>query len=70
MWQIRRPKIMGAASVYIYMRIRITHELVTHLVLSRSMHVLAVYGFAVVVGVVVVVSVRQSPQSLLEDLEI
>ena len=52
------------------MRIRITHELVTHLVLSRSMHVLAVYGFAVVVGVVVVVSVRQSPQSLLDDLEI
>jgi hypothetical protein len=34
------------------------------------MHVLAVYGFAVVVGVVVVVSVRQSPQSLLDDLEI
>ena len=63
---------MGAASVYIYiyMRIRITHELVTHLVLSRSMHVLAVYGFAVVVRVVVVVSVRQSPQSLLDDLEI
>ena len=52
------------------MRIRITNEHITHLVLSRSMHVLAAYGFAVVVEVVVVVSVRQSPQILLDDLKI
>ena len=37
------------------MRIRITNEHVTHLVLSRSMHVLAIYGFVVVVVEVVVV---------------
>jgi hypothetical protein len=36
------------------MRIRITNEHITHLVLSRSMHVLAIYGFVVVVEVVVV----------------
>jgi hypothetical protein len=45
------------------MRIRITHDLVTHLVLSRSMHVLAVYGFAVVVGVVVVVGAAIAAKS-------
>ena len=44
-----------AASVYIYMRIRITNEHVTHLVMSRSLHVRAIYGFVVVVVVVVVV---------------
>ena len=70
MWQIRRPKISRAASVYIYMRIRITHELVTHLVLSRSLHVLAIYCFVVVVGVVVVVGAAIAANTIPDDLEI
>ena len=52
------------------MRIRITHELVTHLVLSRSLHVLAIYGFVVVVGVVVVVCAAIAANTIPDDLEI
>ena len=52
------------------MLIRITHELITHLVLSRSLHVLAVYGFVVGVGVVVVVGAAIAAKSILDDLEI
>ena len=54
--KFERPKISGSGvSIYIYMRIGITNEHVTHLVMSRSLHVLAIYGFVVVVVVVVVV---------------
>ena len=52
------------------MRIRITHELVTHLVLSRSLHVLSIYGFVVVVGVVVVVGAAITANTIPDDLEI
>ena len=52
------------------MLIRITHELITHLVLSSSLHVLAVHGFVVVVGVVAVVCAAIAANTVLDDLEI
>ena len=46
------------------MRIRITNGHVTHLVMSRSLHVLAIYGFVVVVGDVVVVGAAIAANSI------
>ena len=54
-WQIRAACGISGSGVSTYMRIRITNGHVTHLVMSRSLHVLAIYGFVVVVVMVVVV---------------
>ena len=67
--KFERPEISGSG-VSIYTRIRITNEHVTHLVLSRSLHVLAIYGFVVVVGVLVVVGAAITANTIPDDLEI